>query len=95
MAKKVKVSFKKDPIICYPLTFGYLLDIENEVIEESKLGIIKDATNLKEDEIRKLKVPETTLIIETIKKETYPELYNEDGSFKLVDEDEDKGKKKV
>jgi len=93
MATKIQTSLKKEAVQCYPLTFGYMLDIEDEIIDETKLGVLMDGTNLNEAEIRELKLPETNLLIDAIKKETYPELYNEDGTLKLdVDEDDDKKK---
>jgi len=92
MATKIQTSLKKEPIICMALTFGYLLDIENDLVDESKIGIVLDGTNLNEAEIRSLRVPEVNKIIDAIKKETYPELYNEDGTMKELDSSDDKKK---
>jgi len=93
MATKIQTSLKDDPIICQALTFGYLLDIENELVEESKIGIILDGTDLNEAEIRSLRVPEVTKLINAIKKETYPELYNDDGTMKEFNDSLDDKKK--
>jgi len=94
MAIKIQTLLKKEPVICQALTFGYLLDIENDIVEESKIGIILDGTDLNEAEIRNLRVPEVNKIVDAIKRETYPELYNEDGTLKEF-EASNNDKKKV
>lgn len=96
MATKIQTSLRKEAVTCYALTFGYMLDVDDEVIEETKLGILMDATDLNEAELRELKLPETNLLVDAIKKETYPELYDEDGNLKKFDtNDEEDSKKKV
>ena len=85
MATKVKINNKD--IVCLPLTFGYMLDIEDGIVEESKFGIIENGTTLTLEEIRELRVPEANILWEAIKKETYPELFNTDGSMKEFSDD--------
>ena len=95
MAVKIKLKSSKKEVLCYPLTFGYMLDIEDEVIEETKLGIVENGTDLTIDEIKNLRVPDVTLLWKTIQQETYPELYNDKGElipFDDINESDDKKK---
>ena len=78
-------KFGKLKVVIQSLTFGYLYDIENDIIVESPLGLMLDATNLSEDDIRTLTRIETSEIVDLITKETYPELYDEDG--KQIEQD--------
>ncbi len=89
-------KFGKVKVVIQSLTFGYLYDIENDIIVESPLGLMLDATNLSEDDIRTLTRIETSEIVDLITKETYPELYDEDGKQIEQDPSEfDDDKKKV
>ena len=75
-----------------------MLDIEDGIIVEDKLGIVKDGTELCEDDIRALRVPDVNLLWEAIKRETYPMLYDDNGALKEFEDDLDDGvedKKKV
>lgn len=95
MAKTFK-DHNGNKIVVQSLTFGYLEDVENGIIEESMGDAILDATNLTTDQLRALTRIEANEIFEIIKRETYPELYNEDGTEKDFDEESvESDKKKV
>lgn len=85
----------KDSVTCQSLTFGYLYDIEEGVIKETILGAIIDGSNLDEDGVRALTRVQANEIWEIIKKETYPELYDEDGNELTVDIEPEEDKKKA
>ena len=69
-------------IVIDSLTFGYLEDVENNVIEDGYSSSIMDSTGLTDEEVRKLTRVEVQEIFEIIKRETYPELFNVDGTEK-------------
>ena len=88
-------SGKKDFIIVQAMTFGYLSDVEEGVVEENMGSSILDATGIGIDELRALRRDQINELWVIVKKETYPELYNEDGTEKEYDLDETVDKKKV
>ena len=95
MATIIKVDGRED-VICQALTFGYMYDLETGVKEENTLDAIMDGADLSEDDVRSLRRPDVGKIFGAIKKETYPELYDENGDEKEIeDDDEDDDKKKV
>ncbi len=77
------------------LTFGYLEDVEDGVIEESLASAVLDATTLSMDDLRSLTRLEVNEIFEIVKRETYPELYNEDGTPKEIGDEPEEDKKKA
>jgi len=88
----------KEPIICQSLTFGYLYDIEVGVVTDDNLSLaIMDSTGMDMDMFRSLRRTEIPIIWEIIKRETYPEIYDEDGNEIPDDEDDEQvdDKKKV
>jgi len=95
MAKKVQLKSTDKEILCYPLTFGFMLDIEDGIIVETKLNIVENGTDLTIEDIREMRVPDVTLLWIEIQKETYPELYDDKGElipFDDVNESDDKKK---
>ena len=88
--KKVKIG-KKD-ILCYDLTYGYLISITPDN-PETKHGTIVNGTDLKEDEVMALRVSEVDVIYDAISRLTYPNLYNDDGTPKDMPEENDSKKK--
>jgi len=96
MATRVKVKGLKDAVVCQSLTFGYLYDVENDIVKESVLASVMDGTNLTEDEIRGLLNTDVQRLWDAIKRETYPELFDSDGNeIELSDIDVENSKKKV
>ena len=85
----------KKKITCQALTFGYMYDIEQDIIQEDMLSSVKDGTGLSDDEIRAMLSTDVRAIWDIIKRETYPQLFNEDGSEKEIEitDDEDDKKK--
>ena len=95
MTKKYKIEGTKKSVTCQSLTFGYMYDVEQGVVEESIMSAVLDGTDLDEKGIRSLTRVQVNEIWEIVKQLTYPELYNEDGSpkeFDLEDEVDDKKK---
>jgi hypothetical protein len=93
MAKFIEIDGTK--ILCKSLTFGYMYDVENGFIQEDILTAVEDATDLTTDEIRALTRVDVLSLWEEIKRQTYPEIYNEDGTLiemEATDEVEDKKK---
>lgn len=84
-------------VVIDSLTFGYLLDIESNKVEETELGLILDATDLTEGVLRKLTRTNVTEIVELITQQTYPELFDENGNRIVSDNDiiESEDKKKA
>lgn len=84
-------------VVIDSLTFGYLLDIESNKVEETELGLILDATDLTEGVLRKLTRTNVTEIVELITQQTYPELFDENGNRIVSDDDiiESEDKKKA
>lgn len=82
-------------ITCQALTFGYIYDIEQNIIQEDMLSSVKDGTGLSDEEIRAMLSTDVRAIWDIIKRETYPQLFNEDGSEKEIEitDDEDDKKK--
>jgi len=96
MATRVKVKGLEDEIVCQSLTFGYLYDVENDIVKESVLASVMDGTGLTENDIRALLNTDVQRLWDAIKKETYPELFDSDGNeIELSDIDEETSKKKV
>ncbi len=94
MATKYEFNDNREPLVCQALTFGYLYDIEQGVITDDNLSLaIMDSTCIDMDGFRALRRNEIPEIWEVIKKETYPELYDDDGKeIDLPEEDDDKKK---
>jgi hypothetical protein len=95
---KVQVGHTKEKTVtCHSLTFGYIYDVEQGVIEENVLSAILNATALSEEEIRDLPYNDTLELWNAIKRETYPQLFDEDGNELVIDSEEDseEDKKKV
>ena len=86
---------KKKPVICQSLTFGYLYDIEQGIIEDDMMGALQDGCDLDLDGVRALTRIQVTEIWEIIKKETYPELYDVDGNPLDLDDEPSEDKKKA
>lgn len=76
----------KTKVICQSLTFGYMYDIEQGIVEENIMGAVLDGTDLTLEKLRALTRVQVNEIWEVVKKETYPELYNEDGSMREMDD---------
>jgi len=91
--EKVKVDGKT--IVCMDLTFGYLMDIESGAIEDSMLNAVENGTNLDEEDIKSLRKNEVEKIYNVIMKLTYPQLFDEDGNRKEIEEEEEVSKKKA
>lgn len=87
----------KDNVLCQSLTFGYLYDVEQGLIPDNDmLGAVVDGTNLDKEGVRALSRVQVNEIWELVKRETYPELYEEDGSEKdLSNISESNDKKKA
>ena len=82
-------------IVIDSLTFGYLEDVENNIIEDGYGSSIMDSTGLTSEEVRNLTRVEVQEIFDIVKRETYPELFNADGTEKSdIESDLDKKKKK-
>ena len=80
MATKYKTGEgEKDFILVQALTFGYMSDIEDNIIEEDIGEAIIDSTGISIDELRKLRRNQIQELWTLVKKETYPELFDEDG----------------
>jgi len=79
----------KKKITCQALTFGYMYDIEQGLIQEDMLSSVKNGTGLDDDAIRGMLSTDVRAIWDIIKRETYPQLFNEDGSEKDFDGDAD------
>ncbi len=87
---------KKKPIICQDLTYGFLLGVEDGTIEDNKQNVVENGTGLDMEMILSLRRHQIEEIYAIIIRLTYPELYNEDGTPKEIeDEKPSKGKKKV
>ncbi len=85
-----------DDIVCQDLTYGFLVKVETGEISDTKINVILDGTDLNEDAIMGLRKHQVDELFEIIMQLTYPELYNEDGSRKDLDditEDSDNKKK--
>ena len=92
MSTKYTLADGKE-VIVQPLTFGYIDDVENGIIEDNIITAIMDATGLDSDTVRAIRRPDAVAIFEIIKKETYPELYDEDGNEKELTSEETNKKK--
>ena len=82
-------------VVSEDLTYGFVLEINNGTIIETKHNVIANATELSEDEILTLRLHEVELLHRTISQLTYPTLYDEDGNLKPMGEPEPEDKKKV
>lgn len=83
-------------ILCMDLTYGFILNIRDNVIEDSKENVIVNGTELDLEDVLKLRTHKIEKLYATIMQLTYPHLYNEDGTLKdLSEDDADDGKKKV
>lgn len=85
MAKTVKLE-NGEEVVCQPLTFGYIYDVENDIIKEEIHSMIIDATDLTLEDIRKIGRPDIFKLKDAITMETYPEAYDESGKPKLPSE---------
>jgi hypothetical protein len=91
-----KFETSKGKIIrCQSMTFGYLYDVEQGLLDDNLLEAVANGTDMSEDDIRALTRVEVNEIWEIVKKETYPELYNEDGTEKDIEDDLVEDKKKA
>lgn len=89
------LNFGDTKVICQALTFGYMYDIETGVVEDTVLGAVMDGADLTEEDVRKLRRNEIDAVWEAIKKETYPELYDENGDEIDIADNDGSTKKKV
>ena len=87
--KEVESSIGK--IKLYDLTFGFITRVEAKE-ELSKAEFIENGSNLDIESIYKLRRNEVETFYNEILKLTYPELFNEDGSEKELEDTEDKKK---
>ena len=75
---KFTIDETGEEVRVFALSFGYMYDIEVGVCEGDNLMVsLEDGTDLDSEGVRKLRRPEALAIWELIKKETYPELYDE------------------
>lgn len=83
----------------FELTLGFIQDLENGVVEDNEINVIKNATELDDEGIRNLRRSEAGEIFETVMRLTYPDAYDEEGNIKVrpeSDEDDiEDDKKKV
>ena len=89
---------KGNKILVQSLTFGYLEDVEAGIVDDKLASIaVLDATDLTNESLRALTRVEVNKIFEIIQRETYPELFNEDGTEKegIFDASPDDDKKKA
>ena len=69
--KVVKLSDKE--VVIHDLSLGFLLDYESKNTDDSFISIISDATDLNEQEIRKLRKSEAEFLTKEIMLLTYGE----------------------
>lgn len=81
-------------IKCYDMTMGLIDAIAEDNENDTPLNVILDATDLNEEQYAKLRRSDTKGIYDTVIRLTYPELFNEDGSQKEI-QDEENDKKKA
>lgn len=84
-----KLKLKTKEVLCYDLTFGYMSDVSDGAVVETTNGVIVNGTDLTEEDLRDFRVSELDVIYKTIIKLTYPQLHDEDGNLKSIDEDVD------
>lgn len=94
--KKVLTIGKKS-YVCYDLTYGFLLGIENGTVENTKHAVIENGTDMDHDEVMNLRMNVIDKLYAVISRLTYPTLYDEDGNLKetLPPEEGSENKKKV
>lgn len=70
--KIVKLSNGKE-VILYDLSIGFIIDVEKKIVEDDAISIMKDASSLDEEEIRKLRKSEIEYCINEIMTLSYGE----------------------
>jgi hypothetical protein len=82
-------------IVCQDLTYGYLVQVQEGVIAETKHGVVMNGANLSEDEVFDLRNSDVNAIYDIITRLTYPDLFDEDGNLISQDAEEPEDKKKA
>jgi hypothetical protein len=85
-----------DVVRCYDMTHGFRVGVESGKIDDTYANIVKDGTDLSDEDIDKLRVSSLNALASEILRLTYPDAYDEDGNLRsLPDTDKDNSKKKV
>jgi hypothetical protein len=84
-----------ETVRCYDMTHGFRVGVESGKIEDTYANIVKDGTELSDEEIDKLRVSALSELANVILQLTYPDAYDEDGNLKTLPEPSKDNKKKV
>ena len=84
-----------ETVRCYDMTHGFRVGVESGKIEDTYANIVKDGTELSDEEIDKLRVSALSELVNVILQLTYPDAYDEDGNLKTLPEPSKDNKKKV
>lgn len=90
--KKIKLSDGQE-ITYFDLKLKTMDRIENDEGYDTALNIIGEGTELTEEQIKDLRRADVKRLYEAIIRITYPELFNEDGTPKVLDKKEEVKKK--
>jgi hypothetical protein len=84
-----------ETVRCYDMTHGFRVGVESGKIEDTYANIVKDGTELSDEEIDKLRVSALSELVNVILQLTYPDAYDKDGNLKTLPEPSKDNKKKV
>jgi hypothetical protein len=84
-----------ETVRCYDMTHGFRVGVESGKIEDTYANIVKDGTELSDEDIDKLRVSALSELANVILQLTYPDAYDEDGNLKTLPEPSKDNKKKV
>ena len=69
--KKKIVNLENAEVVLYDLSLGFLIDCEAGNVDESFFNVLKDASSLSEDEIKKLRKGEAEHLVKEVMSLTY------------------------
>ncbi len=93
-----EVELKNAKVMCYDLTYGYMLGLEDGSIEDTAINAVLDGTDFKTvDDLKPLRGSEIEILYQVILRLSYPHAYDENGELKTLDANEKQveNKKKV
>ena len=69
--KKKIVNLENAEVVLYDLSLGFLIDCEAGSVDESFFNVLKDASSMAEDDIKKLRKSEAEYLVKEVMALTY------------------------
>lgn len=87
-----EVELSKTKVMCYDLTYGFMLGLEDGTIVDNAINAVLDGTDFESiDDLKKFRVSEIETMYQVILRLSYPQAYDENGDLKKrpeVDQEE-------